>query len=377
MCETNVPPRRAQRGMSLVEVMVAMVIGMIGCIVVFQVFSVAESRKRTISAGSDMDVSGRLGLMALVRDIQLAGYGYGQAAAANATSSGSPFGCTVNAHDALRSPTAFSFTLAPVIITQGASGAVDTITVLQGSSNLMVGLKTIDLTTNTTKRIKTNTGGRTGAQRGDVVVSVASTPSLGCAMYEITGDSNGDQLTLDHATGTYTTAAGQSKTARYNSGASTPSFTMTGEGKLLNLGATPFLNAWSVSGGKLIVSNGITATGNAEAADGIVNLQAQYGYDANGDGIIASTEWQTTTPTDWTRVLAVRVAILARGQYEIAQVTTTAPQWSEGAFTMTNVDGTADGGTGLVGPNNWRNYRYNVFEAVVPLKNVLWGSKAT
>ena len=79
-------PRRALRGMSLVEVMVAMVIGMIGCIIVFQVFSVSESRKRTISAGSDMDVSGRLGLMALIRDIQLAGYGYGPAAAITGSS---------------------------------------------------------------------------------------------------------------------------------------------------------------------------------------------------------------------------------------------------------------------------------------------------
>lgn len=367
-------PRRALRGMSLVEVMVAMVIGMIGCIIVFQVFSVSESRKRTISAGSDMDVSGRLGLMALIRDIQLAGYGYGPAAAI--TGSSAPFGCTVNAYDNTRSPTTFNFTLAPIQITQGASGAPDTITILEGSSNLMVGMKTIDQTTNTTKRIKSNTGGRTGVQRGDIVIAIASAPSLGCAMYEVTGDTNADQLTLDHATGSYTTAAGQSKSARFNSGAASPAYTMTGEGRLLNLGATPYLNAWTATGGKLVVSNGIMATGNAEAADGIVDLQAQYGYDADGNGTIASSEWTTTTPTDWTRVLAVRVAILARGQYEIQAITTTAPQWSGGSFTMTNVDGTTDT-PAATGPNNWRYYRYNVFEAVVPLKNVLWGSKAT
>lgn len=367
------PQSHRSSGMSLVEVMVAMVIGMIGCIIVFQVFSVAESRKRTIAAGSDMDVSGRLGLMALVRDLQLAGYGYGSAAAL--AGAASPFGCTVAAYDANRSPTTFTFTLAPLQITQGASGAPDTITVLQGSSNIMVALKTIDQTSNTTKRIKGNTGGRTGVQRGDVVIALASTPSQACTMYEITGDSNADTLTLDHATGTYTTAAGQSKTARFNSGGSVPAFTMTGEGRLMNLGATPYLNAWSVSGGKLIVSNGIMATGNAEAADNIVNLQAEYGYDANGNGMIASTEWQTTAPTDWARVRAVRVALLARGQYELNAVTTTAPQWSGGAFTMTNVDGTAD--SNPTGPNNWRNYRYNVFEAVVPLKNVIWGSLAS
>ena len=91
----------------------------------------------------------------------------------------------------------------------------------------------------------------------------------------------------------------------------------------------PSMYAWSVTSGKLVVSNGLTATGNAEAADNIVNLQAEYGYDANDDGKIASTEWQTTAPADWRRVLAVRVGLLARGQYEIQAVTTTAPQWAE------------------------------------------------
>lgn len=379
MPDTSTPQRRRQRGMSLVEVMVAMVIGLIGCIVIFQVFSIAESRKRTIASGSDMDVSGRLGLMALTRDVQLGGYGYGQAGASNATAGGTTaFGCTVAAFDNLRAAGSqdFSFTLAPVQITQGAAGAPDTVAVLQGSSNLMVTAKTLDQTGATTKRVKANTGGRPGVQRGDVVIAVASTPAFACSMFEITGDSNADQLTLDHATGSYTTAAGASKTARYNSGLSS-AFTMTGEGRLYNLGATPYLNTWTVSGGKLVVSNGITGAGNVETADSIVNLQADYGYDASGDGQISSAEWQTTAPADWTRVLAVRVAILARGQYELQQVTTAAPQWIGGAFTMTNVDGTADSGAAATGPNNWRNYRYNVFEAVIPLKNVLWGVRLT
>jgi len=375
MTRTRTPATRRQRGMSLIEIMVAMVIGMIGMVIVFQVFSVAESRKRTISSGSDMDVSGRLGLMALIRDVQLGGYGFGPASA-----SGGPLGCTVTAFDALRAAGSqdFTFTFAPVQITQGTSGAPDTITVLQGSSNLMAAPKTINFSDTTWKKVKSETGGRGGAQRGDVVIAVSGTST--CAMFEITGDSNADQLTLDHATGNYTNAAGQSKTARYNPSSS--SFTLTGEGKLYNLGATPYLNAWTIASNKLIVSNGLTATGNVETADNVINLQAQYGYDADGNGQIASSEWTTTAPADWKRVLAVRVAILVRGQYEPSKVTPTAsnPSWSAGNFTMTNIDGTADtdpGGATAGDVNNWRNYRYNVFEAVIPLKNILWGSKIT
>jgi len=43
---------------------------------------------------------------------------------------------------------------------------------------------------------------------------------------------------------------------------------------------------------------------------------------------------------------------------------------------MTNVDGTPDSDPGDATKgdvNNWRNYRYNVFEAVVPLRNALIG----
>jgi type IV pilus assembly protein PilW len=77
-------------------------------------------------------------------------------------------------------------------------------------------------------------------------------------------------------------------------------------------------------------------------------------------------------PADWTRLLAVRFALLARStQFETLQVTATAPRWSAGSFTMRNIDNTADDNP--AGVNNWRNYRYNVFEAVVPLRNTIIG----
>ena len=64
--------KTTQRGMSLIEIMVGVVIGLIGCVVIFQMYMVAEGRKRTVSSGSDMEISGRLGLMSLERDLQAA-----------------------------------------------------------------------------------------------------------------------------------------------------------------------------------------------------------------------------------------------------------------------------------------------------------------
>jgi type IV pilus assembly protein PilW len=325
-----------------------------------------------------MDISGRLGVMTLERDIQLAGYGLGAAAALGA---GGLLGCSVAAHDSQRPGGAqdFNFALVPVAIADGAGGAPDTLVTLRGSSGFAVTPKIIDNSTAVTKRIKADTGGRTGVQRGDVVIATKVTGGMACAMYEITGDANADQLTFDHATGLYTTAAGQQRTARYNKAGGIP-FNLTDEGNLYTLGIAPARMRWMVQNNKLVVLNDLVYTDGVpiEAADLIADLQAQYGVDADNNGMISAGEWTNVDPLDWRLLLAVRFALLARStQFEKTKVTPTAanPRWSGGAFTMRNIDGTADSDPGGTDgePNNWRNYRYNVFEAVVPLRNNIFG----
>jgi type IV pilus assembly protein PilW len=278
----------------------------------------------------------------------------------------------------------FNFPLAPVIIQDGVGGAPDTIITLRGTSSFVVAPKIIDASDATTKKLKADTGGRAGVLRGDLVVAVTYLPALACAMFEITGDANADQLTFDHATGNYTTAAGVNKGARYNK-AGGVAFDLDGEGSLFNLGANPVRNIWSIQDNKLAVANDLVGSAQMDAADLIVDLQAQYGLDgANGgtvDGMIAEDEWTNTAPADaaqWAQLLAVRFALLTRStQYETTKVTTDNPRWSAAAFTMTNIDGTADSNPGGTSGdvNNWRNYRYNVFESVVPVRNTIIGSK--
>jgi type IV pilus assembly protein PilW len=375
---------RHQRGMSIIEIMVAVAIGLIGCVVIFQMFTISEARKRTIASGSDMDISGRLGLMTLERDVQLAGYGYGAAASPTAISTGAVLGCTVTAYDSARGGTQdFTYALAPVQITDGAAGAPDTIAVLRGSSSMVANGKPIDQSSATAKRIKADTGGRVGVRRGDVVIAVSAGGGLACGMYEITGDGNTDQVTLDNeALVSYTDAAGATKTSRYNKSGGI-AFALSGEGRLYTLGPSPARNVWTVAGNKLVVSNDLAwadsngdgANDQLEAADAVLDLQAQYGVDADNNGMISDAEWTNTDPADWTQLLAVRFALLTRGQqFEREKVTNTAPVWSAGAFVMNNVDGTADSDpTGAGAVNNWRNYRYGVYEAVVPLRNTIIG----
>jgi Tfp pilus assembly protein PilW len=71
----NNSTRHAEGGFSLVDVMVGMVLSLIGTIIIFQVFSVSESIKRTTTSGGDAQQSGAAALLAMERALKEAGYG--------------------------------------------------------------------------------------------------------------------------------------------------------------------------------------------------------------------------------------------------------------------------------------------------------------
>lgn len=362
-----------ETGFSLVEILVAVAIALIGIVVIFQVLQVWEERKRTTSSGSDAQISGTLAIFNIDRDIKLGGFGFGMS---------SYMGCLVTAYDTARGTPAFTFRLYPVEIVDGASGAPDQIRVLYGTSSTVVANQTFTTSTATAKR----TSLRAGFNKGDLIIVAGngSGSAANCHLVEITDNTNADALTIDHATGTYTNYLSQSVTARFNDPAGTG--TTYTNGGLHNLGpgnltagstpAMPRWNTWAIrTNNALAWSDGLhdSSTWN-EVAEGIVNLQAEYGVDANNDHQIASSEWTTTTPTDWTKVRAIRVGLLARSQqFEKTAVTATAPSWSGGSFTMLNLDG-ASGATATGDANDWRHYRYRVYEKVIPLRNVIWGT---
>lgn len=381
---------KASRGFSLVEIMVGLLIGMIAVVVIFQTLDVAEQRKRSVTGSSELQVSGSITMYMLDRDLRAAGHGF-------ATGAGEgDLNCTVLAFDAARAVPAFNFRLVPVIITDGGAGP-DTITVLYGSSNTVVNNKIFASSTPTTKIMQTSK--RFGFMRGDKVVVVNDAPTLpNCAMLEITDNTNVDTVTLDHAAAgaTYTSDySGAEVEARFNED-DTFGLLFT-QGRMYNLGAGPRLRTWAVSmEGVLGYTDGFSGSATpVEAGSGVLNLKAEYGIDANGDNVLADNEWtkvSPTTPLNWGRVMAVRVAILVRGEQwdrEHCNANPTYMSTVNGAvaatnFVMANADGTAD--TGAVcnpgddlsaiapNPNNWRNYRYRVYETIVPLKNMLWGT---
>lgn len=59
--------KRAQRGLSIVELMVGVLIGMLTVVAISQVLMNAEGQKRTATSGGDAQVNGTLALYALDR----------------------------------------------------------------------------------------------------------------------------------------------------------------------------------------------------------------------------------------------------------------------------------------------------------------------
>jgi len=346
---------KSQSGFTLVEVLVGVTLALIGMVVMFQVQDNWTRQKRSISSGGDAHIAGTVSAFHLERDLRNSGMGFGNS---------SFLGCSVLSFDNNRTGTkTFNFPLAPVRIVQGAGGAPDEIHVLYGNAEAPSSTYAV-LSTDETFTMLLNRG---GLALGETVVVATS---AGCRLAEITDNTNADGQTVDHNSSAYM-RNGVSVTPRYNTAAGL-GVTPATNGTVHVMGRAPQLNIWAVRARVALTKyNALNAETAGDVGDGVVNLQAQYGIDANGDTTVDT--WQDADPASWNQLRMIRFGLLVRGEaYEKEAVTTANPAWAGGNFTMTNVDGTADSGAASLGVNNWRNYRYNVFEVAVPLRNMIW-----
>src|SRR5258706_1689635 len=117
--------RSQAQGFSLIEILVAVAIGLIGCVIIFQVFAVSENNKRATTGGADAQVAGALALFTLERDIKMAGFGVNERVA---------LGCNMLGYTSTRTPTNYNLSLVPVQIHAGATAAAsDIISVMSGN----------------------------------------------------------------------------------------------------------------------------------------------------------------------------------------------------------------------------------------------------
>lgn len=362
-----------QRGLSLVELMVSLVIGLVATLVLMQVFSTAEERRRSTGGVVGAQNAGNLAMLSLDHDLRQAGYGV-----SNTSNLQEPmFNCLARGidTDVVANPD-FTFRLRPVTISDGTAGAPDQVTILRGGSMFRVTGVQLKNSTNTTKLLKTTAGYR----KGDRIVIVApdlNTGSVVCALFEIT-DVGADKQTITHQSATNYTNDNGVTVKSANNPTDNYGFAFASDGgEVFNIGPKPTSITYRVDANhRLLMTAGMSGTGETVLSENVLDLQAQYGVDTNNNARIDADEWTSTSPVndaDWKLVRSVRIAILVRSQEMEREKLGTNPTWAGGNFLMKNLDGSA-GSTDTDGDvNNWRYYRYRVFETVVPLRNVVWG----
>lgn len=364
----------AQRGFTLIELMIGLLLGLLTVLVITQVMVMAEGKKRSVAMGSDAQANGALALFTLQRDIEMAGYG--------AAASPDALGCTVKGQfDTTGTP--FTFTLAPVIISDGASDAPDTISVLQGRTSgfsVPMLLTGIHLQTDNHFTI----GSSLGAVASNMMIVVPKTQaaSTWCTLFNVTNDTSSPATTLSSTNVPHVSGS----SGKWNQSTLFPPAGYINGSYLLNMGSM-VLRTYSINNANNLQVSELSPTSGATASQDlypqIVNLQALYGKDTDGDGVVDT--YDTTTPTTnagWLQVLSIRIAVVARSnQYEKDIVTASAPQWDVGAATTINGPTTTvcNGASKCIALKvsqlaDWQHYRYKVYDTVVPLRNVLWNN---
>lgn len=397
-------PRRPARGVTLIELMVGLAIGLMATLVITQVTTIWEGKKRTTTGGSDAQVNGALALQQLQRDIQMAGYGSAMKGGA---------GCQVRSK--LGTNVQATFRLAPVVITDGANGAPDTIRVLlSNAESFSVPMITASNHTRSESSFTLVDGINIGNRVGDLMMAV---PEANCEMGTLTASSIAASLfnlsatpaagaaTLDHATGS-TGPWNHDNTGTIFPGTTATDISYPAGSYLLNLGnlettrGVPLYRDFRVNsqalqsltytarGSTTTATSGPPATTAATAststddlASQIVTLQAVYGHDTSTPRDGTADVWNTTDPTTqdgWNRVVAVRIALVARStQYEEQEVTAAHPSNCSALTAASNYpkwmpDGSTYDCLKVSTLTDYRHYRYRVFELVVPLRNMIW-----
>lgn len=342
-------------GFSLIEIMVAMVIGMLGLIVMMQVFSVFEGQKRTTTGGADAQNSGAIALYGLQRDIRQSGYGI---------STQDLLGCNVplpNGGSINLAPTTIIPAGTPTPLIPAGDPNTDTVLVVYGNGN--------------------------GGAEGDGVTSqpatntyAVQTPTAFAVADRVIATLQNRPAPCDLVLDTVGNVLGSNVTV------APPGAAGMTNGKLYNLGQAPKVQAYAIRSGNLTVCDymlnncGLAANTTNTAiwvpiANNVVSMRAQYGRDtdAASDGIVNT--YDQTTPsspcgvTGWLRASAIRMVLVARnGQPEKTAVTPAAPTW-EGSTSAIPVliDLTS---TTVPTGFTWQNYRYKVFETIVPMRNI-------
>lgn len=383
--------RPRERGLTLIELLVAMTIGLVVTLAVTSTVIFGESTKRTTTSVNDMGQSGSYAAYVLDRALRSAGSGFTQSWDLGV------FGCKLQAKRLnaaiLPRTTAFpapferflggaagsaNLRMAPVVIGKGQSpdGVSDVLMVMGGNGAggdvprpiISAGASENILRLDNTVQLKARDIG---------LVSKAATAD--CLLEQVDAgftDSAGNELlTLN---GDYYTAGVGTTLATLVAGGAAQ-FTLLGNANNVQF------QLFGVNSDRTLMSYDLlrlNATDASQAlADGVMQMHAIYGVDSNKDGVLDG--WAAPDATDYNlaakmadsattqavladigrKIVAVRVGLVLRSNtYEKDEVAFTIPQLFSGTG--------AERAAVTLASGDARHYRYRVVEFTIPLRNM-------
>lgn len=374
----RMPHRRGQLGLSLIELLIGIVIGLVATLAISNIFSSFEARKRVIAGGSDAQSSGVLALYYIQRDAQNAGYGLPLYNSSDPSPLLCPLNTSINQNGAV-------INLSPAVIEDGGAGS-DIVRIRYGTSpSGGASVRATGLMTSPTLDSRL-----IGCQVNDVVLFHQTPASPKCSMARI------ERLNADRTINRLTelnTAPTANPVTDLN-GSDWVRFSCLGAWNQYEyrVNATHELTRT----GGTITSNQFPDSSAVPIASDIVALQAQYGIATTLDATSTSAtgaafvnrvdQWVDATGgfgagislVDRNRIRAIRIAVVARDgvmqKQPVSQACNGADVgvskvclWAADAIPA-NVD--------LSSIADWQRYRYRVYETVIPLRNVIWNRDA-
>jgi type IV pilus assembly protein PilW len=383
---------RRQAGVTLVELMVALVVGLMLTLVVFGVLASFEGRKRTLTSGNDIEQAGQLAMYKLDRWLRSAGAALPQVA-------DSGYGCPLHAVHAGKQllprqgtlPAPFDqvdpgepgvFRLAPVLVLPGSDDA--TASPARRSDQLVVmfgvpraGSVAPIASPASAAELRLPYAGDFAP--GDLALVVDQPDNDGrrrpCLVTQVAEGFKGAGATLPLAGGYYASTVGEASLEG-----------LTDAALALRLGAgagsgAPQFLLLGVGDDRVLYSRGLLAADDADnvaQAEGVLEMHALYGVDADADGRI--DRWVSPASGDWSvevlmagdqlaqtrlaQILAVRIGLVMRSVLPEKKVVTEEPLKLFG-----------DLGSGLAFERplseDEKHFRYRTIDQTVPLRNHL------
>jgi type IV pilus assembly protein PilW len=389
-----------QQGMTLVELMVAMTIGLGITLAISSVLIASENHKRITTSTNDAQQTGSYVYYAL--DKALRGAGSSLAGSAYPTDVG-VLGCHLNVGNVNATfprlapfPAPFAgflggapngLNVAPVLIAKAQSqdGQSDVIMIMSGSGSAGGVSRQItgggDATTATLDNIVgfanndlllVSQSGVTDCLLEEVATVTPPTPTLNLGgAYYVANATSTSMAALAANTASYVTPLG-------NAAANNVQFMLFGVDNNRTLFSYDLLQ------------NPVGGAGPQAIADGIVQMSAIYGIDTNGDGIQdewadpgLALNWDINTvmgsPVRMKQIVSVRIALVVRGEYYDTKRDAAGTPIPVSPATLTIFSGlhSGPGGAGALLAKNIavslsdQQFRYRVFEFTVPLRNML------